>query len=304
MEATAQKLTPQYPSREFFTNLLEREVANSAEFGKTLEETLAHLKEIWATPNRGAVLTRLENYIPRRHPRQFPDDMQHHVAKALKYLMRVADNQDPGQRHSADLAVSRLIKFLDPKLQLKVVSPWMVSNRKFRMQTVLRTLAVTDNLSHHADHLVRYHRILPSTQTLRLIARTPEAARQMFPEEIDPYMDAYLADFKSGGAFPDKVAKYHAMLAAKVLIIGEQSIAPDLLRLIPELFSWAIDHIGDPQYEPLLVFLIVENHKSPELLWSAIRTANRQSMPKALERGLEAAKILLKEESGRTQEWV
>lgn len=287
----------EYPSRLFFVDRLRLEVKKVEESGKSLSDVLDQLSVIWTAENREAVLSFVENQIRDRRSGRFQDELQQPVADALIYLVQAAEYEAPRHRQSADLAVSRIIKFLDPEHQLEVIAPWFQDSRKFRVGAVLRTLRKIDDLSPWADYLVQVFRMYRLPEVLRLIARTPAAARLIHPLELNQYFQAYITGFKLERWFPDRSHKYFAMVAAKVLILGEQTIPAELLRSMPEVFSWAIDDIGDPVHEPMLVFLIVENHESPELIWSALRTANRRSMPKALALALEKAESLLRDES-------
>lgn len=293
-----------YPSPEFFEDRLRIEVEKAYTTVKSLDEALAQLRVIWGVKNREAVLAFIENLRPRR---QFalPEDVQPEVAGALKDLVDATNGLPSGHRHNADQAVSRLLKYLSPSLQIDIIWPWMQETRKFRVSTVLRTMTVLEDLDPYADYLVHQYRSLGTLDLLRQVARTPEAARLISPDELSGYFDAYIEEFKGGTdnpniparsmlrLSPDKLAKYSAMIAAKVLIVGGQTIPVGWLRTVPEVFSWAMDDISDRKHEDLLVFLIVENHESPELLWSAIRTARRLNLASALERGLEAARLLV-----------
>lgn len=288
----------EYPSRLFFMDMLLKEVQKAGESGKSLDEVLDQLRVIWTARNREAVLGQLENHLGRRRSIRFPDELQLLVANALSDLVRSAEDLGPGDRQKADLAVSRIIKYLDPPNQLDVIAPWFQESRKFRMRAVMRTLRTVEDLTPYSDYLVRQYRTYPLTEILMLIARTPDAASLISSAELDPYFSAYISSFKTGERFPNRSNKYFAMIAARVLIIGNQPIPAELLRSVPEVFSWAIEEIGDPVHEPMLIWIIVENHDNPEVLWSAIRTANRRFMPKALARGLETARQLLASDQG------
>lgn len=292
-----------YPSPLFFEDRLRIEVEKAQSTVKSLDEALAQLRVIWAVRHRDAVLSFIENQRPR-HTFRLPEEVQPQVAEALADLVDATNGLPPGQRHSADQAIRRLIKMLDSKRQMEIIWPWMQETRKFRVATVMSTIMTLEDTNPYADYLVRQFRDgFPNL--LNVLAKTPEAAQQIAPEELEMYFDLYVKSFKPAdvddtnstrrtfGFGFDKSSKYFAMLAAKVLIVGGNTIPVGWLRSIPEVFSWAIDQLADPDHESMLVFLIVENNESPELLWSAIRTAQRLNMPLALERGLDAARALL-----------
>lgn len=288
----------EYPSRLFFMDLLLKEVQKSAESGKSLTEVLDQLRVIWTAKNRDAILTRLENHASRLHGYRYPDDMQGPVADALSDLMQAADTLKPGDRQKADFSVSRIVKYLDTPHQLYVLAPWLESPRRFRENTVMRTLKSVEDLSPYAGYVVRYFRNYGDTNTLRLISQSPAAAALIEPSELTEFFNDYLRHFRSSAHYRDKTAKYRAMIAARILIVGDRTIPSSFLQTVPEIFTWAIENISDPAYEPMLLWLIVENPDNPEVLWSAVRTANRHFMGRALEKALDAARrLLLNEEN-------
>lgn len=279
-------------------DLLLKEVLKSGESGKSLTEVLDQLRVIWTAKNRDAILTRLENHAGRQHSYRFPDEMQGPVADALSDLMQAADTLKPGDRQKADFSVSRIVKKLDTPHQLYVLAPWLESSRRFRENTVMRTLRSVDDLSPYAEYVVRYYRNYGQLDTLRLISRSPAAAALIEPSELVEYFNEYLNRFRSSTLYRDKSAKYRAMIAARMLIVGNRTIPSSFLQTVPEIFTWAIENIGDPAYEPMLLWLIVENPDNPEVLWSAVRTANRHFMGRALEKALDGARrLLLNEEN-------
>lgn len=288
----------EYPSRLFFMDLLLKEVQKAGEAGKTLDEILDQLRVIWSARNRDAILTRLENHARRSNQYKFPEEMQGPVADALSDLMQAAEALKPGDRQKADFSVSRIVKYLDTPHQLYVLAPWLESSRRFRENTVMRTLSAVEDLSPYADYVVGYFRKYKAFGTLYLISKHPAASAQIDPHEVVEYFNNYLTYFRSKTFYRDKDAKYQAMIAARVLIVGNRSIPPNFLETIPETFSWAIEHIGDPAYEPMLIWLIGEHPNNPEVLWSAVRTANRHFMSRALEKALDAARRLLLTEEG------
>lgn len=286
----------EYPSRLFYMDLLLKEVQKASEAHKSIDELLDQIREIWTAPDRTAVLHQLENHLGGRYDRRFPNDLQVPVADALSDLIRAADDQPRGSRHKADLTVSRIIKYLDPHLQLEVIAPWFRDPRPFRAKTVMRSLARADDLAPVADMLVYYFRTYADTNMLRLVAHTPGAAVQIFPEELNPYFNRYITRY-TYGKLPSRSLKYFAMLAARVLVVGGQPIPSRLFQVVPEVFSWAIEHIGDPDLEGMLIWLITEHPDNPEVLWSAIRTSGHHFMNRALGKALDAAhQLLLKEE--------
>lgn len=292
----------EYPSRLFYLDLLYKVVKKAEAAGKTQEELLEMVREIWISPNREAVLSQLEQHLMGRDSHRFPDDMQEPVRDALVDLVHSSVGLSKGQRQSADNAVVRLVKYLDPSHQIEVISPWLESTRKFRMNAVLRTLKRVDDLNPFADYLVQQFRQDKYSEYFKLISRTPNAAAQVTSEELQPYFNAYITNFKNRLHDPNKTTKYFAMIAARTLIIGDRPIPASQMNAVPEVFSWAIEDIGDPQYEPMLTWLIIEHPSNPEVLWSAIRTANRRFMSSSLVRGLEAAKELLANEHPRIPE--
>lgn len=298
LDVQASSESREYPSRLFFMDLLLKEVQKSGEAGKSLDEVLDQLRVIWTVKNRDAILTRLENHARRPRTYRFPDDMQGPVADALSDLMHAAETLKPGDRQKADFSVSRIVKYLDTPHQLYVLAPWLESSRRFRENTVMRTLNRVDDLTPYADYVVGYFRKYRDFGTLRLISQHPAASAYIEPQEVLGYFNDYLEHFRSNNRYRDKGAKFQAMIAAKVLIVGNRTIPSQFLETIPEIFTWAIEHIGDPAYEPMLIWLIGEHPNNPEVLWSAVRTANRHFMGRALEKALKAArKLLLNEEN-------
>lgn len=298
LETKTSSESREYPSRLFFMDLLLKEVQKSGEAGTSLNDVLDQLRVIWAARNREAVLTRLENHASRHTSYRFPDEMQGPVADALSDLMRAADDLKPGDRQKADFSISRIVRYLDTPHQLYVLAPWMEDTRRFRENTVIRTLRAVKDLSPYAEYVVNYYRKYEKFETLQVIARSTAASALIEPVELAEYFNRYFIHFKSKDRFHSKSDKYQAMIAARVLIVGNRSIPSELIEHIPEIFTWAIEHIGDPAYEPLLTWLVVENPENPEVLWSAVRTANRHFMENALEQALNAARSLLLREEG------
>lgn len=293
----------QYPSRLFYMDLLLKEAKRTADSGKSLDEILDQVRVIWTVKNREAVLTQLELHLPEKYSRQFADHLQQPVTEALSDLVDASEHLEGRARHSADCAVSRINKYLRPENQLVVIAPWMKSTRLFRAKSVTRTLSGIDDLSPYANLLVRMYRDHQIDETLKLIARTPAAAAQIVPLELNYLFEGYYEVFKLPEGrdhleFQYRRRKYFAMIAARVLIVGNQSIPAELMRSMPEIFSWAIEDIDDPANEPMLTWLVVENSDNPEVLWSAIRTARRRQMYAALSRAMDAARLLLTKHEG------
>lgn len=279
-------------------DLLLKEVQKSGEASKTLPELLDQLRMIWTVPNRDAVLTQLENHANRHTGYKFPEEMQGPIADALADLLRVSDELMPGDRQRADFSISRIVQKLDQSHQLYVLAPWLTSRRRFRENAVMRTLMSVKNLTPYAEFVVRYFRHYQDIKTLRLISTSTATSALVEPEELKPYFIHYHESFRLRHTDHDKGAKYCAMIAAKVLIVGERTIPPMFLEHFPEIFSWAIEHIGDPAYEPMLIWLIGEHPDNPEVLWSAVRTSRQHFMSRALAKALESARQLLLVEEG------
>lgn len=279
-------------------DLLIKEVQKASESGKTLGEVIDQLRVIWTATNRIAVLTQLEYHLNKQRDDETSQKARDLVATVLLDLVLVADRLKKGDRYKVDLTVSRLIGYLEPNQRLKILEPWFRDSRKFRINAVRRTFRGISDLSSVADVLVDHYRADHDLDILKLIARTPRAAEYIHADELIPYFDKYIDNFKSGNPYDEskKFTKYFAMIAAKVLIIGNRSIPPKIMRAAPEVFSWAIDEIGDPAHEAMLIWLIVESPDNPEVLWSAIRTSGRRFMSNALDRALESAHQLLWEE--------
>lgn len=281
-------------------DLLLKEVQKASESGKTLAEVIDQLRVIWTARNRIAVLTQLEYHLNRSRDDETFEKARDLIATVLLDLVLVADRLKKGDRYKVDLTVNRLIGYLEPDQRLQVLEPWFRDSRKFRINAVRRAFRGINDLTPVADVLVDHYRADNDLEMLKLIARTPKAAEYIRPVELQPYFTAYVDAFKSGEPYSEsrKYSKYFAMLAAKVLIIGNQSIPPQIMRSAPEVFSWAIDEIGDPTHEAMLIWLIVESPENPEVLWSAIRTSGRRFMSNALDRALESAHQLLLDEEG------
>lgn len=288
----------EYPSRLFFMDLLLKEVQKSAASSKTLPELLDQLRVIWTVPNRDAVLTQLETHANRYTGYTFPEEMQGPIAEALSDLLHIADELLPGDRQKADFSISRIVQYLDKPHQMYVLAPWLRSKRRYRENTVMRTLMDVRELDPYAEYVVRYFRNYQEIKTLRLISTSRAASALIEPADLQNYFTYYLRDFREQDEDRDKGAKYRAMIAAKVLIVGERTIPPLWLEEFPEIFSWAIEHIGDLAYEPMLIWLIGEHPDNPEVLWSAVRTARQHFMNRALEKALENAQQLLLKEEG------
>lgn len=281
-------------------DLLLKEVQKASESGKTLDEVIDQLRVIWNARNRIAVLTQLEYHLNNQ-----PDDatakaVRDLVATVLLDLVLVADRLKKGDRYKVDLTVNRLIGYPAPEQRLQILEPWFQDSRKFRINAIRRAFRGISDLASVAHVIVDHYRADKDIEILKLIARTPKAAEYIQPAEMESYFTAYINNFKSDEGYSQdrKYTKYFAMLAAKVLIIGNQSIPPKIMRSAPEVFSWAIDEIGDPAHEAMLIWLISESPDNPEVLWSAIRTSGRRFMSNALDRALETARQLLLEEEG------
>lgn len=298
--ANIQEESREYPSRLFYMDLLLKEVQKAGESGKTLDEVIDQLREIWTARNRVAVITQLEYHLDRRRDDATFQQAQDLIGTVLLDLVLVADRLKKGDRYKVDLTVNRLIGYLEPEQRLQVLEPWFQESRKFRINAVRRAFRSIDNLESVAHVLVDHYRADRDVEMLKLIARTPNAAEYIQPDELDSYFTAYINNFKSDELYSQdrKYTKYYAMLAAKVLIIGNNSIPPQMMRASPEVFSWAIDEIGDPVHEAMLIWLIAESPNNPEVLWSAIRTSGRRFMSNALDRALQAAHQLLWDEEG------
>lgn len=218
------------------------------------------------------------------------------VTDALVDLVNAAESLRPGDRQKADFAVSRLIWHLEPSAQMRVLSPWLTSTREYRQNTVMRSLNRQTDMSPWADFAVDCFRRNRTIESLKIIAGSPAASALIDHTELQDYFTTYITQFRGRPKYPDKLAKYEAMIAGRVLVVGGRSIPSDLLALVPEIFSWAIEQIGDPAYEAMLVWLVGEHPDNPEVLWSAVHTANRHFMQRALEKALEAARQLLLQE--------
>lgn len=295
MDTKQQEESREYPSRLFFMDLLAKEARKTSGTGRTLTEVLDQMRVIWKVEHRDRVFNQLEFFLGKRHSYRFPDELQLPVTSALYDMVRSAETLPKGDRHRTDTAVSKFVRYLDVESQLEILEPWFNDSRVFRTKTVLRTLQRVEDLSPYADYLVEKYRDMGNFDILRLISRTPNAAAQITADELDGYFERYenhSSSYSLGGM------KYHGMIAAKVLVIGDNPIPPELLTRVPVLFSWAIEEIGDQAYESLLIWIILENLENPEVLWSAIRCANRMLMPRALEHGIDAARNLLFRDEG------
>lgn len=290
-----------YPSQTFFLERLKIELTKPRTVYESLDAMLAQLEKLWEAPAPKTLVDLVEAQLSHRQigmsdlgPPRFPVDFHLRVATSLRALVEGSAGRPDGERHRADLAVTRLSKYLRPELQRFVLEPWFPNFRKFQNIAVLRCLKRLDDLSGLGEILVARYNHFETFEYLELISRDKDASKRVPGRTFGQYFVDYLDGFKNSQRQElDRSLKYRAMIVVKVMVQGGRPINDALMEDMPEIVCWALTEIGGPEAEDLLLRVMRLNPGNPELLWGVIRGAAGGYMPRANAMALELSTMLI-----------